>query len=63
MGEAWVEHQFRSLTAQIVSAHVANNNVAVDQLAGLIREVYQMLATVEQVPVAKKKKVGRPKKG
>jgi predicted transcriptional regulator len=46
-----VEHQFRSLTAQIVSAHVANNNVAVDQLAGLIREVYQMLATVEQVPV------------
>jgi predicted transcriptional regulator len=41
----------KSLTAQIVSAHVANNDVAVDQLASLIREVHHMLATVEQAPV------------
>jgi predicted transcriptional regulator len=46
-----VEHQFRSLTAQIVSAYVANNDVAVDQLGGLIREVHQMLATVGLAPV------------
>jgi predicted transcriptional regulator len=35
----------------IVSAHGANNEVAVDRLAGLIRDVHQILATVEQVPV------------
>jgi predicted transcriptional regulator len=46
-----VEHQIITLTADIVSAHVANNDVAVNQLAGLIREVHRMLATVEQVPV------------
>src|ERR1700722_16851575 len=44
-----VEHQIITLTADIVSAHVANNDVAVDQLAGLIRQVHQSLATVEQV--------------
>ena len=46
-----MEHQIITLTADIVSAHVANNDVAVDQLAGLIRAVHDMLATVEQVPV------------
>ena len=40
-----VEHQIINLAANIVSAHVANNDVAVNQLAGLIREVHQMLAT------------------
>ena len=43
-----MEHRIITLTADIVSAHVANNDVAVNQLAGLIREVHQMLATVEQ---------------
>ena len=39
------------LTAQIVSAHVANNAVAADAIAGLIQEVYRTLSTVgkEQV--------------
>ena len=46
-----MEHRIITLTADIVSAHVANNDVAVNQLAGLIREVHQMLATVDQVPV------------
>ena len=46
-----MEHQIIRLTANIVSAHVANNDVAVDQLAGLICAVHKMLATVEQVPV------------
>jgi predicted transcriptional regulator len=46
-----VEHQIITLAADIVSAHVANNDVAVNQLAGLIREVHHVLATVEQAPV------------
>ncbi len=37
------------LTGSIVSAHVAHNNVAVQDLPGLIREVYQTLANVGQV--------------
>jgi predicted transcriptional regulator len=44
-----VEDQVISLTAQIVSAHVATNDVAVDQLPGLIRNVHQALATAGQV--------------
>lgn len=33
-----------SLTAQIVSAHVSNNAVAVDELPALIQQVYQALS-------------------
>lgn len=39
------------LTTSIVSAHVAHNNVAVQDLPGLIREVYQTLANVGEPPV------------
>ena len=46
-----MDGQIITLTADIVSAHVANNDVAVNQLADLIREVHQMLATVDQVSV------------
>ncbi len=35
-----------SLAAQIVSAHVAHNATATDALSGLIRDVYDTLATV-----------------
>jgi predicted transcriptional regulator len=45
-----VDDQTISLTAQIVSAHIANNNVAAQELPTLIRDVYQTLATVGQVP-------------
>jgi predicted transcriptional regulator len=41
-----VEDQIISLTARIVSAHVANNNVSVQQLPAFIRSVHQALATV-----------------
>jgi predicted transcriptional regulator len=34
------------LTAQIVSAHVTKNPVSVEDLPGLIREVYKTLASV-----------------
>jgi predicted transcriptional regulator len=46
-----VENRVISLTAQIVSAHVANNDVAVQQLSAFIREVHQALVTVGQVVV------------
>jgi predicted transcriptional regulator len=45
-----LEDQIISLTAQIVSAHVAANVVSTDQLPALIREVHQTLATVGQAP-------------
>jgi predicted transcriptional regulator len=45
-----VEDEIITLTAQIVSAHVAANDVSPVQLPGLIRDVYQALATVEQAP-------------
>ena len=46
-----VEDQIKSLTAQIVSAHIANNNVAAQQLPALIRGVHLALATVGQASV------------
>src|SRR5690349_20761902 len=39
------------LTAQIVSAHIANNDVAAEQLPTVIRGVYQTLATVAEAAV------------
>ena len=44
-----MEDQIKSLTAQIVSAHIANNNVAAQELPALIRGVHQALSTVGQV--------------
>ncbi len=51
MSEQTVNPDVLGLTAQIVSAHVANNSVAPDALANLIQEVYRTLANVgkEQV--------------
>ena len=40
------------LAAEIVSAHVSRNAVAVDQLPGLIQQVFNALATVEQAVTA-----------
>ncbi len=42
-----MEDQIITLSAQIVSAHVAANNVSASQLPTLIREVYQALSTAE----------------
>jgi predicted transcriptional regulator len=41
-----VEYQLASLTADIVSAHISNNEVTPEQLPTLIRDVHQALATV-----------------
>ena len=46
-----MEHQIVSLTAQIVSAHIANNAVSAGNLPAFIRDVHQALATAAQVPV------------
>jgi predicted transcriptional regulator len=46
----WMDDRIRKLTADIVSAHLLNNNVSVDQLPALILDVHQALATVGQVP-------------
>jgi predicted transcriptional regulator len=40
------------LTTEIVSSHVANNAVAVQDLPDLIRQVYGTLSTIEQAPSA-----------
>ena len=45
-----MDDQIKILTADIVSAHIANNNVSADELPGLIRDVHQALATVGQAP-------------
>jgi predicted transcriptional regulator len=45
-----VEDQIIDLTAQIVSAHVAANDVLPDQLPALIRDVHEALSTVGQAP-------------
>ena len=43
------EKDLLQLTSSIVSAHVAHNSVTVQDLPGLIREVYQTLANVGTV--------------
>jgi predicted transcriptional regulator len=45
-----VEDQVINLTAQIVSAHVAANQVSADGLPVLIREVYRALVTAGEAP-------------
>ena len=46
MTEQTNPNEILSLTTNIVAAHVANNPVAVTDIPGLIREVYQTLSNV-----------------
>jgi len=50
MAEHPANNTVLGLTAQIVSAHVANNSVSVDALPGLIQEVYRTLSGVDKDP-------------
>lgn len=51
------------LTAQIVSAHVGNNNVEADQLPALIQEVYRaLLSAGEPVEASKSREPAVPVK-
>ena len=44
-----------ALTTEIVSAHVANNSVALADLPQLIQEVYRTLTTLGTTPVAQER--------
>ena len=46
------DEQLITLTADIVSAHVANNNVAVGDLANLIQQVHSSLAKLSEPQAA-----------
>lgn len=50
--EAEDTNVFLQLTAEVVSSHVSNNKVPLEDLPALIREVYSTLSTVE-APVDK----------
>lgn len=47
---------FLSLTAQIVSAHVAHNSVPASGLPALIQDVYRTLASIQGAPAAAAKR-------
>jgi predicted transcriptional regulator len=44
------DNQLISLTADIVAAHVTNNNVAVGDVANLVRRVHEALAGLGEAP-------------
>lgn len=46
-----MEHRLIDLTAQIVSAHVAANDVSAGELPTLIRQVHQALVSADTPPV------------
>jgi len=46
MSETPTDHNLLALTAQIVSAHIANNAVTADRLPAVIRDVYKALSHV-----------------
>ncbi len=45
-----MDERILGLAAQIVSAHVGNNNVPSEELPGLIRQICETLSTVGQEP-------------
>jgi predicted transcriptional regulator len=52
MAEKQAEAEILGLTAQIVAAHVANNEMESRGLSGVIRAVYNTLSNIEQPPAA-----------
>jgi len=52
MTEKTIDSAILSLTAQIVSAHAANNDVAPSALPSVIRVVYDTLSHVGEAPAA-----------
>ena len=52
MADTAVNQDLLGLTAEIVSAHVANNPVSISDLPNLIQEVYRTLSNVGQPQVA-----------
>ena len=52
MSETQETHELLELTTEIVSSHVANNPVAVQDLPDLIRQVYNTLVAIDQAPAS-----------
>jgi len=52
MADSKETNDLLELTTEIVSSHVANNSVAVQDLPELIRQVYGTLTTIDQSPSA-----------
>jgi len=52
MGEKTTDSNLLGLTAQIVSAHVANNTIEPDVLPVFIRDIYKTLSHIGQEPAA-----------
>jgi predicted transcriptional regulator len=52
MAEKPVDTAILGLTAQIVSAHAANNELGASSLSGAIRAVYDTLANIGDAPAA-----------
>lgn len=50
MADSKQTNDLLTLTTEIVSSHVANNSVAVQDLPDLIRQVYGTLTTIDQGP-------------
>ena len=52
MADSKETNDLLELTTEIVSSHVANNSVAVQDLPELIRQVYGTLTNIDQAPSA-----------
>ncbi len=52
MGENSADNRILTLTAQIVAAHAAHNALEPGALPAVIRQIYQMLLTIEAEPAA-----------
>ena len=52
MSEAQEKNNLLELTTEIVSSHVTNNSVAVQDLPDLIRQVYNALSAIDQAPAS-----------
>ena len=50
MADSKETNDLLELTTEIVSAHVANNSVAVQDIPDLIRQVYGTLTSIDQAP-------------
>lgn len=50
MSETQEKSNLLKLTTEIVSSHVTNNSVAVQDLPDLIRQVYNTLSAIDQAP-------------
>ena len=52
MSEPQETNDLLDLTTEIVSSHVANNPVAIQDLPDLIRQVYNTLSAIDQAPAS-----------